>query len=235
MRSNLFKYSVGLFLSVSLFACSKYPSDVLHPKDMINVLADIQVAQAIYQNRYQEFNTPEKKDALIESILQKHEITQAILDSSLVWYSDHPEQYLRITDSVSAQLKRKEEYYRLEYAKVEPQKLVIPKYYNLNYADPVFTFKLDSLKIEELGRDVVFSFNAIGALKSEINATLAYEFSDTTLFVNKTINRNIAYTFEKPDYPLGLKSVSGYVKLNPKTRSENVMLYKMNIASPQNY
>ena len=55
---------------------------------MVDLLCDIQLAQAVY-NSDNQFSSNEKKDGLIEGVLKKHKVTQADLDSSLLWYADN--------------------------------------------------------------------------------------------------------------------------------------------------
>jgi hypothetical protein len=54
------------------------------------------------ENDYQNFNTPEKKEAYINKVFQAHKATQAQWDTSLSWYSDRIDLYLKMNDSVKA-------------------------------------------------------------------------------------------------------------------------------------
>lgn len=231
MRIKITKYLLLGGASLMILACSKYPKDVLPQKQMVDVLCDIHVLQSIYQNKAQDFNSNQKKNALVNAMLEKHGITQAILDSSLVWYSDRPDLYTKVNDSVVAILKRQQTYYSAELSKNSSNELIIPRYHNLSSTNSIFSFRLDSVMIEKLGGNIVFGFNVLGAINSTVKAQVAFEFSDTTLYVNKTINRNIAYTLEAPEYPQALKRVFGFVRLQPKTAQENILLYKMNIST----
>ncbi len=55
------------------------------------------------------YTTVEKKEALIDQVLEKHKITEARWDTSLSWYSDKIDLYLQINDSVKSRLKRVQE------------------------------------------------------------------------------------------------------------------------------
>ena len=67
---------------------------------------DMYIAEAIIDNDYQKFAESQNKEALIEQVLEKHKISEARWDTSLSWYSDNIDLYLRINDSVKSRLQR---------------------------------------------------------------------------------------------------------------------------------
>lgn len=221
------------FVFLLLFACSKYPKDVLNPNDMVDVLYDIQIAQSLQKNGLGSFESNADKDALINYVLDKHGVTEAELDSSLVWYSDNPDLYVKVHDKVIGRLTEKRDEYdkiaRVTDRSKRSNMPVIPFFY-LTRVDPVFRFSLDSAKVEEMGGDVVFSLKALGVNPDiKVYGDVAFEFTDTILYVTKTMKNNISYTFKKPSYPLGLKRVSGYIKSDIPDFDSNILLYDMKI------
>ena len=56
---------------------------------------DMYIAEALIENDYQKFDLPEKKEALIDQVLEKHKISEARWDTSLSWYSDNIDQYIQ--------------------------------------------------------------------------------------------------------------------------------------------
>ena len=88
-------------LAMMVFSCHNRPSEVLPRKKMENVMYDMYIAEAIIDHDYQNFTLPEKKEALIKHVLEKHKISEARWDTSLSWYSDNIDQYLQIKHSRS--------------------------------------------------------------------------------------------------------------------------------------
>lgn len=222
------------FVLFLLLGCGKQPSNVLKPEKMVDVLSDIQVTQAIYGNNPGVYENTSDKDALVNYVLQKHDVTQAELDSSLVWYSDNPDLYVKIHDKVTARLTEK----RDEYDKVarmagrtrHGNDLPVPSYFYLTQSDPIFSFSLDSIQVEKIGTDLYLSLKTLGVNSDvKVYGNLAFEFSDTTLYVNKEMKNNESYKFEKPYHPLGLVRVSGFIKSNINRADANILLYEMRV------
>ena len=89
-------------------SCHNRPDEVLTRRKMENVMYDMYVAEALIESDYQEYNNPEKKEALIDQVLKKHKISEARWDTSLSWYSDKIDIYLQINDSVKSRIKRRQ-------------------------------------------------------------------------------------------------------------------------------
>ncbi len=96
----------GLLL-VFAAACSKAPSGVLSERKMKDVLVDMQLAEAVIGTNYKEYADAGKKEALFRSVFEKHGITQAEYDSSLVWYGRNLDVYMKVYDVVLAELNQR--------------------------------------------------------------------------------------------------------------------------------
>jgi len=95
-----------LLLAASLLITSCFrPKEVLSRKKMERLMYDVYIAEATIENDYQGFDTPEKKEAYINRVFEQHNVSQARWDSSLAWYSDRIDLYLRMNDSVKAAVK----------------------------------------------------------------------------------------------------------------------------------
>jgi hypothetical protein len=79
-------------------SCSKVPDDILPEKKMKDVMVDIQLAENIINTNYQAYPDSARKGALFQAVFRKHNITQAIYDSSLVWYGKNLDKLMRIYD-----------------------------------------------------------------------------------------------------------------------------------------
>ena len=108
MRRGRVNRSFLLFasaLSLLFAACSeRKPSDVLEPSKLESVLYDYHLVQSIINDmpsseRY-------KKDLFFDYVYDKHKVTQAELDSSLVYYARYPKELSEIYASLSERITR---------------------------------------------------------------------------------------------------------------------------------
>ena len=72
---------------------------------MEQVMYEVYVAEATMENDYRNFDTSEKKEAYIDQVFKMNGVTQTQWDTSLSWYSDRIDLYLRMNDSVKSRLK----------------------------------------------------------------------------------------------------------------------------------
>jgi hypothetical protein len=102
MRKKLFKYSLIALLgtSAAMTSCSKVPQGVLPERKMKDVLIDMQLAENIISSNYQLYADTLRKGALYQSVFKKYQITQAVYDSSLIWYARNPDVLLSLYDMV---------------------------------------------------------------------------------------------------------------------------------------
>src|SRR5205085_11176204 len=93
------------FLFVSaLFACTKpkveIPAGVLKKEQMVPILADVHIAQAA-SAMYQASDSMRYTSAdLMKYVFKIHHTTQSQYDSSIAFYTKHPEIMKEIYDSV---------------------------------------------------------------------------------------------------------------------------------------
>ena len=100
MQTRLYKYSVIALWTMTAWAasCSKVPSGILPEKKMKDVFIDMQLAENIINTNYQAYADSSHKGALYQAVFRKHNITQAVYDSSLVWYGKNLDILMRIYD-----------------------------------------------------------------------------------------------------------------------------------------
>ncbi|MDR2147684.1 MAG: DUF4296 domain-containing protein, partial [Tannerella sp.] len=88
---------VSVFIIIFLSAsCSRVPKDVISEKKMRKVLYDMQVAEAMVSVEYEKYRTTEEKQKLYDAVFDKHGITQAEYDSSLIWYGKNMDLYMAV-------------------------------------------------------------------------------------------------------------------------------------------
>lgn len=183
---------------------------------MERVMYDVYIAEAIMENDYRNFDTPEKKEAYINRVFANHKITQTQWDSSLSWYSDRIDLYLKMNDSVKVRLQRGRQDLDVLIAaqnranQNNPTLLpasYIPSFYSFSQPDARkgFRFRLDSIEIKAKvpGDKFLFSFRAIGIppwSSLDLTATLMSVYSDTTIYQFQHIHENRKYDFPGSRY-----------------------------------
>ncbi len=80
------------------------PRGVLSPHEMRDVVYDLHRADGAIQVAGYNYSHDEELAACYKSVLDKHGITQAQFDSSLVWYTDNPQRFNKIYPKVVARL-----------------------------------------------------------------------------------------------------------------------------------
>ena len=91
-----------IILLLSLFACEEKPDGLLSKGEMEDVLYDYHIAQYMaasmpYEERYKSY-------LYVEAVFEKHGITEAQFDSSLVYYNRHTAQIRDIYQHVQRKL-----------------------------------------------------------------------------------------------------------------------------------
>ena len=111
IRSRIVKV-LGVFAAMVLLASCGH-KDHLSAKQMENILFDLHRAEGIIWERGIERGHDEEVRAYYQVVMDKYGVTQAQFDSSLVWYTDHPERFNKIYPRVIKRLEA-------EKAKLEP-------------------------------------------------------------------------------------------------------------------
>ncbi len=231
-KRTLTYYLLSLVIgSTSMVSCGD-SRDKLSREKMVEVLHDIQLAEAIYQTQYSEFRDNEQKDALIQSILGKHGVTQAQLDSSLVWYADNAEIYMKVNDSVISSLKRDmtiaEKMMPKGLGSLNRNSSILPTSYYLSGDIPTLTFDIDSAKIKNYPK-FSLEFNTLGIqekMKGELEVW--FEYADTTIVRNQLLNKDDHFKIINETDTVPLKNISGYFRINSKEVINNkVLLYNI--------
>ena len=103
-----------LFLSLLLIGCR--PKGILSSRQMREVLVDLHKTDGMLQvGKWGQADT-ETKDLFYAQVLEKHGTTQAEFDSSLVWYTAHPQFFNKIYPKVLKELEKQEEAFKEQYA-----------------------------------------------------------------------------------------------------------------------
>ena len=236
-----------LFCATILFcACSRVPSWVIPEKDMANLLYDVHLAEIQIENDYTTFRDSARKQELFNAVWQKHRVTKAEFDTSLVWYSANLEKYLSIYDQVSkrytvmsdtlAALQRiKDEQDAKPKRLWEKDSVIILKPLR---TENRYTFRVDTSSYFALGDMYALSFLALGVNgKLDPKVTFSWEGADTTIVSNSQITSNGIFTMYLKAVPgVATKSLSGSIRVPTKNEGtqlviNNLYLYKYRAGS----
>ncbi len=106
IRNIVFLCSLSL---VTLQFSSCRPHGVLSSRQMRLVMADLHKTDALLQVSGLQHGHNDAEDIYYALVLEKHGITQAEFDSSLVWYTAHPQLFDKIYPRVMTQLAKERE------------------------------------------------------------------------------------------------------------------------------
>lgn len=103
-----------------LSACGKkIPDDIIQPDAMESLLYDYHLASTMSTSL--PYNENYKKEAYFDYVFQKHNVTEAEFDSSMVWYTRHAEELATIYKNLKERLEREEKQMKEQVAKRDNQ------------------------------------------------------------------------------------------------------------------
>lgn len=102
--SSHIKCVLLLFAMAVIAGCNNLPDGVLNKKEMASLLVDIHKGESVVDMQRGIYRNDSMRKVVKQSILLKHGVTQAQLDTSFVYYGNHIEDYLEIYDEVIKQL-----------------------------------------------------------------------------------------------------------------------------------
>ncbi|WP_459189045.1 DUF4296 domain-containing protein [Parabacteroides sp. APC149_11_2_Y6] len=240
MRNWLHKYGFVIFLGMIAVACSKVPGGLLSEKDMQSVLIDMQLAEAMIYQYPDKFPDEAHKKAVFQSVFQKHEITEAVYDSSLVWYGRNLDIYMGVCDRVLAELNKRQKalgdvqinvtvdkedsidiWPRRRFLTLEPDAIFNGVAFNV---EPKTSYSSGSAFV--LGMNV-WGINEKWKYKPEVRLSVFQ--GDTTITVNKKISKDGYYeTIVKSLPTKRVKSVYGHIFMN---NADSASYYKVYVDS----
>lgn len=103
-----------LLLAAGLAGCR--PKGILHSGEMRDVLIDLHKTDALIQVSGLQYGHDEAENIYYAQVLEKHGITQAQFDSSIVWYTAHPLLFDKIYPKVKDRLRAERKAYQAKYA-----------------------------------------------------------------------------------------------------------------------
>lgn len=251
MTNSLRIYGILMLICVAA-SCSRVPNHILSEKKMRVVLYDMQVAEAIVETNSETYGTSEKRQAVYDGVFLKHHITQAEYDSSLMWYGQHMDLYMRIYKLVLKDVN--ENIAALGDIKPDPlsgdvsaKDSVDIWLYSRKYAfgpERVFStlsFDIAPQKPYSSGSSYVFGMSVWGVpahLKHKPRIHLSAVHADTIISVNQEISGDGYFeTVLRTIATKQVKRVYGYVQVNMADASyhriylDDIQLMKYNYGS----
>ena len=107
MNKKVIPHIILLVFVFSLIGCKETrPENVIPEAEMENLLYDYHIAKSLGEDL--SFNENYKKAIYINAVFNKHGITEAEFDSSMIWYTRHADELSKIYDNVSVRFKSKQ-------------------------------------------------------------------------------------------------------------------------------
>jgi hypothetical protein len=215
-----------IFLTLAAYAfsaCTDRPSNVLSDKQMEDVLYDLYLAEVeINENRSIFNNDSTAKQKLLNSVFEKHKITEQKFDTSLVWYNGNIDKYLKVNNKVgerfSALASKLENNLNKMEAEIRKAQIhnLFPDTTSFFLQSPGlfqnrYVFKTDSVQLRTI-QSFELAFNVLG-IRDSIYPVLSFCLqTNDTVFVNcDTIRSNGVYShiFSVPSGQT-VKEIYGY-------------------------
>jgi hypothetical protein len=104
-------YCLLLLLAVLATSCNhRRYGDLIPPKKFVNVLVDIHLADGIaVENMSHPTLARLDSASLYGSVFNKYGVTRPMFDSTMSYYTEHPDDFQKIYNKVTAKLKRMED------------------------------------------------------------------------------------------------------------------------------
>jgi hypothetical protein len=224
----------GLGISFILFlfvvACSRAPKGIISERKMQKILTDMHLADAIISSDPYTFQNDNEKRALYQSVFDKHRITQAVYDSSLVWYGKNLDVYMQVYNMALIDVKKKID----QIVIVEPEKVLSPnddmfdiwsidkyhEFYPTSLSNSLF-FNFVPNEDYSSGSIFVFGMQVMGfieGMQSSVEVHIRAVQNDTTMLMNNRIYNNGYHEMIIRTLPVQkVKRVYGYIRFDENT------------------
>ena len=200
-----------IFLALLLMACSpSRPRGILSKQKMTDVLVDFHLAQGMAEA--QGDNSEVTRYKFIQAVFKKHRITEAVFDSSMIYYSGRAEEFTHIYDNVVTRVQAQAERMGLELSQANQDKFAkltnegdtaniwLGKDFACVVANPVqclysFTMKADSTF--KMGDSFIWRFRTLfvgRSMNNEATALLNFYYdTDTVVCVTDLLRTGYIY------------------------------------------
>ncbi len=213
--------------SLVIIGCNSTPSEVLSKEDMAQLLADIHIGESVVDAERTKYYSDSLKKVVKQSILIKHNVTQAQLDTSFAWYGHNIEEYIAVYDRVIEILD--DDINKLGTISTEKVNITYEgdsvdvwqkvRHYSINANSPsqFITFSLSKDYTWENGDNYTWRLKLINNI-SQLKWCIAADYSDgSSEFTNSSISNEGWNEIQLvPDSTKTLNRVYGYLYATPR-------------------
>lgn len=100
--------SILMVVAILPMGCRKRPKGVLSEKEMIGLIADMEVAQGYFMATDEGEYTQRDRDGAAQYVLDKHHLTKAEFDSTMTWYGRNVDEYRKLCEKVDKELTKRQ-------------------------------------------------------------------------------------------------------------------------------
>lgn len=231
VKVSIHKIVGSAIVLFGLFGCGKkIPSDVIQPDVMTDLLYDYHLASAMSSSL--PYSENYKKEAYLQYVFQKHHVTEAEFDSSMVWYTRNSDELVTIYQDLQKRFENDEQNMKALVARRDNQLEVSMSGDTVDiWQDRTFYW----LTASPLTNKVMFDLKADTSFKQRDALELVTDFhflpKDTHSSVEKAII-GITYSFTndsiqgitqrvlasgikrlylKPDSAYDIRNISGFI------------------------
>ena len=227
-KRNVFN-GLGILFLIILFttACSRVPKRIIPERKMQQIVTDMHLAEAIINSDYASYSSNEEKNALYQSVFDKHRVTEAMYDSSLIWYGKNLDVYMQVYNMALAEVNKR----IAEIGPIEPERVYIPNkdsvdIWSIGRYHEFFPTSLSNTVIFNFRENQEYSSGSIfvlgmhiqglaSGMLSPIEVHLRAEQRDTTVVVKNTIHNDGYHEMILRSIPIQqVRQVSGYIRFN---------------------
>lgn len=247
MRSNAF-ILCSLTLAVIFTGCKpKRPSGILPESKMEDVMVDYHLAQGMAELADNDVEAARYR--YIQAVFRKHHITEAVFDSSLVYYFEHSETFNDIYKNVSQRVQAQAEKFGVDaratqnqYSHLTAQGDTANIWTDHNYAcvipdklRNIYQFTLTADSTYQTGDSFIWHFQTqyiTQGLDRETYAVMALQYeNDSVASVTQYIRGNNSFDIRfSPRAPLDtvpLRKISGFVYMPTMSQNEKSLMVLM--------
>lgn len=242
MRSNAFVFCCLTFASCVLVGCKpKRPSGILSESKMENVMVDYHLAQGMAEQA--DGDVEAARYRYIQAVFKKHHITEAVFDSSLVFYFENSEKFNDIYKNVSQRVQAQAEKFGVDARATQNQyshltsqgdtaniwtdhsnACIIP-----NKLQNVYQFVLMADSTYQTGDSFIWHFHTqyiTQGLDREAYAVLTLQYENdsvvgVTQYVRGNNNFDVRFSPRAPLDTVPLRKINGFVFMPTMQKNEN--------------
>jgi len=250
MRNSLI--FITFLICLLTTSCSRVPKHILSENKMRSIIYDMQLAEAIVETEPEIYRTSDERQLIYDAVFAKHKITQNLYDSSLIWYGQNMDLYMRINKLVVKDIEQRIE----ALGDIQPDPLsgevsardsidiwIFDRNFSLTPEKTfnTLTFNISPLKPYSSGSSYIFSVNVWGvspSMKHKPVISIRAVQDDTIISVNTQITGDGYYeAILRTVATKQVKRLYGYMTVNDadnfyhKIYFDDIRLMKYNYGS----